>query len=366
MVLYFFKRLLLVFPTLVGIMLVNFVIVQFVPGGPVEQVIASINNQGVGGSIALLAGDDRGELLKPNEGGANEFNSSGRSRVEEELYQELARYYGLDQPAHHRFFTMMKNYFTFDFGDSFYQDRSVIELVIEKLPVSASLGLWTTLLVYVFSIPLGIYKAVKDGNKFDISSSVVITVAYSIPSFLFAVFLIILFAGGEYFNWFPLKGIVSENFSELSLWEKVLDYFHHLFLPILSMVIGGFASLTFLTKNSFLDQINMQYVITARSKGLKEKDVLYKHVFRNAMLIVIAGFPSALIGILFTSSLLIEVIFSLDGLGLLGFNAALKYDYPIIFGVLFFTSLLGLVLKIVTDISYSIIDPRIDFERREG
>ena len=353
------------FPTLIGIMLINFVIVQFIPGGPVEQTLALINNQGFGGNIALLAGDDSGELLESGEGDAG-FNQEGRGRVEEELYLELTKYYGLDKPAYERFFIMMKNYFLFDFGESFYQDRSVVELVIEKLPVSVSLGLWTTLLVYLLSIPLGIYKAVKDGNRFDVSSSIIITVAYSIPNFLFAIFLIIVFAGGEYFNWFPLKGIVSENFAELSFGDKILDYFHHLFLPILSMVIGGFASLTFLTKNSFLDQINMQYVITARSKGLKEKDILYKHVFRNAMLIVISGFPSALIGILFTSSLLIEVIFSLDGLGLLGFNAALKYDYPVIFAVLFFSSLVGLTLKIITDISYSLIDPRIDFEVREG
>ncbi len=359
MLFYFFKRLLLIFPTLVGIMLINFAIVQIIPGGPVDQVIASLRGFGDEGAFARLSGSENEELTP-----TSQDEKSPNKNIEAELYEELQEYYGLDQPAYQRFFIMLKNYFLFDFGESFYQDRKVVDLVIEKLPVSFSLGLWTTLIIYFISIPLGIYKAVKDGTRFDVTSSTIITICYAIPNFLFAVFLIIFFAGGEYFNWFPLKGLVSENYDDLSLLGKVFDYFHHLALPILAMVISSFAGLTFLTKNSFIDQINQQYVITARSKGLKEKDVLYKHVFRNAMLIVISGFPSALIGILFTSSLLIEVIFSLDGLGLLGFNAALKFDYPVMFGTLFFFSLLGLVLKIITDISYSFIDPRIDFESR--
>ncbi len=343
-------------------MFINFAIIQIVPGGPVEQILASIHNQDMGGSFARLSDNERGEIMSNQEDSLYQ----GGGKLEAELYEELQEYYGLNDPAYVRFFTMLKNYFSFNFGDSFYQDRSVISLVIEKLPVSISLGIWTTLLVYLISIPLGIYKAIQDGTRFDIFTSTIITIFYAIPNFLFAIFLLIFFAGGEYFSWFPLRGLVSENFSDLSWWGKVVDYFHHITLPVLSMVISGFASLVFLTKNSFLDQIHMQYVLTARSKGLKEKKILYGHVFRNAMLIVISGFPSALISILFTSSLLIEVIFSLDGLGLLGFNAALKYDYPIIFGTLFFFSLLGLLVKIITDISYSLIDPRIDFEKRQG
>ena len=277
---------------------------------------------------------------------------------------ELEKQYGFDKPPLKRFFEMLSNYLVFDFGESFYKDRSVISLIIEKLPVSISLGLWTTLFVYLISIPLGIKKAIKDGTKFDIYSSSLIIVGYAIPGFLFAIFLIVIFAGGSYLDIFPLRGLVSDNWENLSFFGKILDYFWHLALPVLAMVIGGFASLTMLTKNSFLDEINKQYVITARAKGVSERKVLYGHVFRNAMLIVISGFPAAFINILFTSSLLIEVIFSLDGLGLLGFEAALGRDYPVVFGSLYIFTLIGLLLRLVSDLTYVLIDPRIDFDSR--
>ena len=273
--------------------------------------------------------------------------------------------YGMDKPAHQRFMKMLKDYLTFDFGESFFRDQKVTSIVLDKMPVSISLGLWTTLLVYLISIPLGIRKAIKDGSKFDIVSSSIVTIGYAIPNFLFAVILIVFFAGGRFYDIFPLRGLFSENFDELTLFQKIIDYFWHLALPLTAMLVSGFAGLTFLTKNSFLDQVNQQYVITARSKGLTERKVLYGHVFRNAMLIVIAGFPSAFIGILFSSSLFIEVIFSLDGLGLLGYEAALTRDYPVIFATLYFFSLLGLVMGIIGDFMYSIIDPRIDFESRQ-
>jgi microcin C transport system permease protein len=272
--------------------------------------------------------------------------------------------YGFDKPAHIRFFIMIKNYLTFDFGNSFFQDRKVIDIVLEKLPVSISLGLWTTLLIYLISIPLGIYKAVNDGKKFDIWSSVVVIIGNAIPSFLFAILLIILFAGGRYLDIFPLRGIISDNWDELNNLDKILDYMWHLALPILSLVIGGFASLTMLTKNSFLDQINLQYVLTARSKGNTENKILYGHIFRNAMLIVIAGFPTAFISILFTGALLTEIIFSLDGLGLLGFEAAINRDYPIMFATLYFFTLLGLFMNIIGDLAMTFVDPRIDFDKR--
>ena len=273
--------------------------------------------------------------------------------------------YGMDKPAHQRFMKMLKDYLTFDFGESFFRDQKVTSIVLDKMPVSISLGLWTTLLVYLISIPLGIRKAIKDGSKFDIVSSSIVTIGYAIPNFLFAVILIVFFAGGRFYDIFPLRGLFSENFDDLTLLQKIIDYFWHLALPLTAMLVSGFAGLTFLTKNSFLDQVNQQYVITARSKGLTERKVLYGHVFRNAMLIVIAGFPSAFIGILFSSSLFIEVIFSLDGLGLLGYEAALTRDYPVIFATLYFFSLLGLVMGIIGDFMYSIIDPRIDFESRQ-
>ena len=362
---YLFKRLLLIIPTLFGIMLINFAIVQIVPGGPVEQMIAQMTGTAVE-STARFSGGGEGETLEfSNENlSVNESKYRGAQGLDPDIIEEIEKMYGMDKPAYERFFKMLKDYLTFDFGESFFRDQKVTTLVIDKMPVSISLGLWTTLLVYLVSIPLGIRKAIKDGSKFDIVSSSIVTIGYAIPNFLFAVILIVFFAGGRFYDIFPLRGLFSENFDELNLLQKILDYFWHLALPLTAMLVSGFAGLTFLTKNSFLDQVNQQYVITARSKGLSEKKVLYGHVFRNAMLIVIAGFPSAFIGILFSSSLFIEVIFSLDGLGLLGYEAALTRDYPVIFATLYFFSLLGLIMGIIGDFMYSIIDPRIDFESR--
>jgi microcin C transport system permease protein len=366
MLAYIIRRLLLILPTLLGIMVINFVIIQAAPGGPVEQVLAEL--QQVGGAAAervtRAGGDFAGTAAAPATGERGPYR--GAQGLDPEFIKELERRFGFDKPAHERFFLMMKNYATLDFGNSFFRDRSVVELVVEKMPVSISLGLWTTLIVYLVSIPLGIAKAVRDGSRFDVVTSGAIIVGYAIPSFLFAVLLLVLFAGGSYFNWFPLRGLVSENWSELGALDKVLDYLWHITLPVTAMVIGGFATLAMLTKNSFLDQIAQQYVVTARAKGLPEKRVLYGHVFRNAMLIVIAGFPSAFVGILFTGSVLIEVIFSLDGLGLLGFEAAINRDYPVMFGTLFFFSLLGLLMNLVGDLMYTVVDPRIDFEARKA
>jgi len=290
----------------------------------------------------------------------------GAQGVDPALIKELEHQFGFDQPLYKRFLTMMGNYIVFDFGTSYFRDESVLHLVLSKMPVSISLGLWTTLIVYLISIPLGIRKAVKDGSAFDIWSSAAIIIGYAIPGFLFAVLLIVVFAGGRYLDWFPLRGLVSDNWSSLPWPARITDYFWHIALPLTALVISGFASLTMLTKNSFLDEINKQYVLTARAKGLSEKRVLYGHVFRNAMLIVIAGFPAAFIGILFTGSLLIEVIFSLDGMGLLGFEAAINRDYPVMFGTLYFFTLLGLLMNIVGDLAYVFTDPRIDFDTREG
>ena len=364
---YIFRRLLLIIPTLLGIMLINFAVVQIVPGGPVEQMIAQISGTAVE-STARFSGGGEGEYLNSNSNDSSSFDSKyrGAQGLDSDIIKEIEEMYGMNEPAHIRFFIMLKNYISFDFGESFFRDQKVIDLVIDKMPVSISLGLWTTLLVYLISIPLGIRKAIKDGSQFDIVSSTIITIGYAIPNFLFAVILIVFFAGGRYFDFFPLRGLVSENFDELSMLLKIKDYFWHLTLPLLAMLVSGFAGLTFLTKNSFLDQINQQYVMTARAKGLSENKILYGHVFRNAMLIVIAGFPSAFVGILFSSSLFIEVIFSLDGLGLLGYEAALTRDYPVIFATLYFFSLLGLIMGILGDIMYSIIDPRIDFESRDN
>ena len=299
----------------------------------------------------------------------NNFISSnskyvGAQGLDPSIIKEIEKMYGFDQPPHIRFYRMVKNYLVFDFGESFFQDRKVIDIVMEKLPVSISLGLWTTLLIYLISIPLGIYKAVNDGKKFDIWSSVVVIIGNAIPSFLFAILLIILFAGGRYLDIFPLRGIISENWQELDVIEKILDYIWHIALPVFSLVIGGFASLTMLTKNSFLDQINQQYVLTARSKGNTENKILYGHVFRNAMLIIIAGFPTAFISILFTGALLTEIIFSLDGLGLLGFEAAINRDYPVMFATLYVFTLLGLFMNIIGDLTMTLVDPRIDFDKR--
>jgi len=364
---YIIRRLLLVIPTLFGIMLINFAIIQIVPGGPVEQMIAQMTGTAVE-STARFSGSGEGEDLSNfDSNNSLVFDSKyrGAQGLDPDIIKEIEIMYGMDKPAHIRFFNLIKDYTTFNFGESFFRDRKVMDLVLDKMPVSISLGLWTTLLVYLISIPLGIRKAIKDGSRFDIVSSTIITIGYAIPNFLFAVILIVVFAGGRYFDIFPLRGLVSDDFYELSLFNKILDYFWHLTLPLLAMIISGFAGLAFLTKNSFIDQINQQYVMTARAKGLSERKVLYGHVFRNAMLIVIAGFPAAFIGILFSSSLFIEVIFSLDGLGLLGYEAVLSRDYPVIFATLFFFSLLGLIMGIIGDIMYSIIDPRIDFETRE-
>ena len=360
---YLIRRSLLIIPTLFGIMLLNFIIIQFAPGGPVENTIAKIQGIDVG-ATERVSGGTQDNLTTQERLPTSNSKYVGTQGLDPEIIAEIERMYGFDKPPHIRFVKMIKNYLTFDFGESFFQDKKVIDLVKEKLPVSISLGLWTTLLVYLISIPLGIYKAVNDGRKFDIWSSVVVVIGNAIPSFLFAILLIIIFSGGKYFDLFPLRGIVSDNWSELNGFEKILDYLWHLVLPITALVIGGFASLTMLTKNSFLDQINQQYVLTARAKGNTENKILYGHVFRNAMLIVIAGFPTAFIGILFTGALLIEIIFSLDGLGLLGFEAAINRDYPVMFASLYFFTLLGLIMNILGDLTMTLVDPRIDFEKR--
>jgi microcin C transport system permease protein len=364
---YLIRRILLIFPTLFGIMLINFAVIQIVPGGPVEQMIAQMTGTAVE-STARFSGGGEGELNSSFDASSFDDGDSkyrGAQGLDPDIIKEIEVMYGMNKPAHERFLNMLKSYIFFDFGESFFRDQKVTSLVLDKMPVSISLGLWTTLLVYLISIPLGIRKAIKDGSRFDIISSSIVTIGYAIPNFLFAVILIVFFAGGRFYDIFPLRGLVSENFEELTLLAQIKDYFWHLTLPLLAMIVSGFAGLTFLTKNSFIDQINQQYVMTAKAKGLSERKILYGHVFRNAMLIVIAGFPSAFIGILFSSSLFIEVIFSLDGLGLLGYEAALTRDYPVIFATLYFFSLLGLVMGILGDFMYSLIDPRIDFESRE-
>jgi microcin C transport system permease protein len=354
---YIVRRLLLIVPTLFGIMVINFAVVQFAPGGPVEQMIAQLRGTDVA-ATARVAGSG-GDLAA----GARD-HSRGARGLDPEFIAELNRLYGFDKPAPERFIQMMKQYVRLDFGRSFFRDRSVVDLVLEKMPVSISLGLWTTLLIYLISIPLGIAKAVRDGSGFDVWTSAVVIVGNAIPAFLFAILLVVLFAGGSYWNWFPLRGLTSPDWDQLGLLAKIGDYFWHLALPLTALVVGSFASLTMLTKNSFLEEINKQYVLTARAKGLSENRVLYGHVFRNAMLIVVAGFPSALLGILFTGALLIEVIFSLDGLGLLGYEAVVNRDYPVVFGTLFFFSLIGLVFAVIRDVAYMLVDPRIDFEAR--
>ncbi len=368
---YILRRLLLIVPVLFGIMLLNFTIVQLAPGGPVEQLIAQAQGE-AGSATDRFTGnqsDFQGASQDDTQGLARSAGTSkyrGAQGLDPEILAEIETMFGFDKPLHERFLLMLGNYVRFDFGESYFRDRKVLDLVLEKMPVSISLGLWTTLIVYLISIPLGITKAVRDGSRFDIWTSSVVIIGYAVPSFMFAILLIILFAGGRFLDIAPLRGLTSDNWASLSWWQQIFDYLWHLMLPVLSMVIGGFATLTMLTKNSFLDQINMQYVQTARAKGLNERQVLYGHVFRNAMLIVIAGFPSAFISILFTSSLLIEMIFSLDGLGLLGFEAAISRDFPVIFGTLFFFSLLGLVMRLIGDLMYVVVDPRIDFESREA
>tara|TARA_Y100000996_G_scaffold138288_1_gene105380 strand:+ start:356 stop:1453 length:1098 start_codon:yes stop_codon:yes gene_type:complete len=361
---YIIRRLLLVIPTLIGIMTVNFVIIQIAPGGPVEQMIAKLQGEAVSATERLSGG---GEDVKGQKKAVSEKTSKyrGAQGLAPELVEEIEQMYGFDKPVHVRFFNMMLDYATFDFGDSFFRDQKVVDLVLEKMPVSISLGIWSTLAIYLVSIPLGIRKALKHGTRFDVWSSTFVILGNAIPTFLFAILLIIIFAGGSYLSWFPLRGLVSDNISTLPWWQQILDYFWHLVLPITAILIGSFASLTMLTKNSFLDEINRQYVITARAKGIAERRVLYGHVFRNAMLIIIAGFPAAFIGMFFTGSLLIEIIFSLDGLGLLGFESTIQRDYPVMFGTLFIFTLLGLIVGIISDIMYTVIDPRIDFETRE-
>lgn len=362
---YIARRILLMIPTLLGILIINFAIVQTAPGGPVEQMVAQLKNPDASGSQGRTGGatTDMGATTSGAlQSGATAYR--GAQGIDPELLDDIKRAYGFDKPPIERFWLMVKNYARFDFGTSFFRDETVISLVLDKLPVSISLGLWTTLLVYLISIPLGIRKAVRDGSFFDTWTSTVIIIGQALPAFLFAVLLLILFAGGSYFQWFPLRGLTSDGFDAMPWYDQVIDYLWHITLPVVAMVIGGFASLTLLTKNSFIEELSKQYVLTARAKGVTERTLLYRHVFRNAMLIVIAGLPAAFLGILFTSSLLIEVIFSLDGLGLLGFEAAIRRDYPVMFGTLFIFSLLGLIFKLLGDIVYMLVDPRIDFERR--
>ena len=357
MIPYIIRRLFLILPTLFGIMLINFTLVQFVPGGPIEQIIAGLESDAsVFDNIAGGAGEIR-DISKAE-------SYLGSKGLPDDFIAELEVQFGFDKPPLRRFLDMLWDYTRFDFGESYFRSISVTELILEKMPVSLSLGLWTTLLAYLISIPLGIRKAVRDGSSFDSWTSSLIIIGYAIPGFLFAILLLVLFAGGSYLKLFPLRGLVSPDFVDLTLWQKVLDYFWHISLPVLASTISAFATLTLLTKNSFLDEIRKQYVITARAKGLSEKGVLYGHVFRNAMLIVIAGFPAVFVSVFFGSSLIIETIFSLDGLGRMGFEAAVARDYPVVFGTLFIFSLIGLLIGLISDLMYIWIDPRIDFEKR--
>ena len=356
---YIFRRLILIVPTLVGIMCINFFLVQFVPGGPIEQIISDLEKNSsfldsIGGGSQEVRASDGLESYKGSVGLPKDF------------IDELEAQFGFDKPLWERFFSMMYDYITFDFGDSYFRSISVIELIIEKMPVSISLGLWTTLLAYMISIPLGIRKALLDGSSFDNWTSTLIIIGYSIPGFLFAIFLLVLFAGGSYLQLFPIRGLVSSNFENMSFFGQIKDYFWHIALPVIASTVSAFATLTLLTKNSFLDEIKKQYVITARSKGLSDQRVLYGHVFRNAMLIIIAGFPGLFISVFFGSSLIIETIFSLDGLGRLGFEAAVSRDYPVVFGTLYIFGLLGLVVGLLSDLMYVWVDPRIDFEKRQS
>ena len=356
---YIFRRLILIVPTLIGIMCINFFLVQFVPGGPIEQIISDLEKNSsfldsIGGGSQEVRTSDGVESYKGSVGLPKDF------------IDELEAQFGFDKPLWERFFSMMYDYITFDFGDSYFRSISVIELIIEKMPVSISLGLWTTLLAYMISIPLGIRKALLDGSSFDNWTSTLIIIGYSIPGFLFAIFLLVLFAGGSYLQLFPIRGLVSSNFENMSFLGQIKDYFWHIALPVIASTVSAFATLTLLTKNSFLDEIKKQYVITARSKGLSDQRVLYGHVFRNAMLIIIAGFPGLFISVFFGSSLIIETIFSLDGLGRLGFEAAVSRDYPVVFGTLYIFGLLGLVVGLLSDLMYVWVDPRIDFEKRQS
>jgi microcin C transport system permease protein len=362
---YIVRRLALIPLTLLGIIAINFIIVQIAPGGPVEQLLARFKGTDVE-ATARISGAGQRETAGTAAANASGSVYRGTQGLDPELIAAVERQFGFDKPAHERFFAMLRNYLSFNLGESYYRSRGVMELIIDKLPVSISLGVWSTLIIYLVSIPLGIAKAVRDGSRFDLASSSMVILGYAIPPFLFAILLIVVFAGGSYLDWFPLRGLVSDNWSDLSWPERLGDYFWHLTLPVTALAIGGFASLTMLTKNSFLEEIHKQYVITARAKGISERRVLYGHVFRNAMLIVIAGFPGTLISMLFTGSVLIEVIFSLDGLGLLGFEAVINRDYPVMFGTLYVFGLMGLLLNLLSDLSYHFVDPRIDFSRREA
>jgi len=365
---YILRRILLMIPTIIGILAISFVVVQFAPGGPVERVIAQLQGTDVSAS-SRLGGGGMGEFTSQNvdAGSADAVTSRyrGAQGLDPEFIKQLERQFGFDKPPLERFGLMLWNYLRFDFGESFFRDISVVDLILEKMPVSISLGLWMTLLSYGISIPLGVAKAVREGSRFDIWTSAVIIVGYAIPGFLFAVLLIVLFAGGSFFDWFPLRGLTSDNWNQLSWPERILDYFWHLVLPLTAMSLAAFATTSLLTKNSFLEEIRKQYVVTARMKGLTERRVLYGHVFRNAMLVVVAGFPGAFIGAFFTGSLLIEQIFSLDGLGLLSFDSVMGRDYPVVFATLYIFSLIGLIVGLISDLTYTWIDPRIDFESRE-
>lgn len=352
---YIVKRLLLIIPTLFLILLINFVVIQIAPGGPVEQAIEQAQNfQGNGHA---QAGAEVAHI-------SDAVRYQGARGLSDEMIEKIKAQYGFDQPAHVRFWLMLKGYLSFDFGTSFFKDKKVTTLLWEKMPVTISLGLWSTLLIYLISIPLGIKKAKQHGQLFDQSTSLLLAVGYAVPAFVFAILFIVFFAGGSYFQWFPLQGLVSENFTQLSFWGKVKDYAWHVTLPLIAMTLGGFAGLTYLTKYSFMEELSKQYVLAARAKGLTENRVLYGHVFRNAMLIVIAGLPEALVGIFFVGNLFIEIIFNLDGLGLLGFEAIQQRDYPVIFGTLFIFTLLGLLLRLIGDVLYQVIDPRINFDAR--
>jgi len=355
---YLVRRLLLVIPTLFGIIAINFAVVQFAPGGPVEQMIAEL--KGKGETTGRITGAGASEASAPSTNGTYR----GARGLDPHIIADINKMFGFDKPPLTRFKDMVLSYLRFDFGRSFFRGDTVVHLILQKMPVSISIGLWSTLLVYFVSIPLGIAKAVRDGTRFDVATSVIVLIGYAIPSFLFAILLVVLFAGGSFFQWFPLRGLTSEGSQHWSFGARVLDYAWHMVLPTVALVAGGFASLTNLTKNCFLDEIRKQYVVTARAKGATETRVLYGHVFRNAMLLVVAGFPAAFITILFSSALLVEIIFSLDGLGLLGFESTIRRDYPVMFGTLYIFTLLGLLMQIVGDMMYTVVDPRIDFEAR--
>jgi microcin C transport system permease protein len=356
---YLLRRLLLVIPTLFGIITINFVVVQFAPGGPVEQMISELKGRG-GAVMGRMTGGDAAETMPTSDRGYR-----GARGLDPHVIADIKKMFGFDKPAPERFVIMLRDYLTFDLGRSFFRDEPVLQLIREKMPVSISLGLWSTLLVYFVSIPLGIAKAVRDGTRFDVATSAAVLIGYAVPGFLFAILLVVLFAGGSFVQWFPLRGLHSMDTENWSMPARIIDYLWHMVLPTVALVVGGFAGLTVLTKNCFLEEIRKQYVVTARAKGASEQRILYRHVFRNAMLLIIAGFPSAFIGILFSSALLVEIIFSLDGLGLLGFESAIRRDYPVMFGTLYVFTLLGLLMQIVGDLLYTVVDPRIDFEARQ-